>query len=180
MNGIEPELIGGIEPLRVGLSDYREEWARTFEDHRDRIREALGDRALVVEHIGSTSVPGLAAKAIVDIVVAVADIADERDYLHDLLGAGYLLRVRVREPGHRLVRTPERDVHVHIYRHGDQAIEAYLVLRDHLRSDGEDRALYESTKRELMTREWDDMNAYADAKTGVILGILERARSGCA
>ncbi len=176
MDGIEPELIGGIEPLRVGLSDYREEWARTFEEHRVRIREALGDRALVVEHIGSTSVPGLAAKPIVDIVVAVADVADERGYLDDLLGAGYLLRVR--EPGHRLVRTPERDAHVHIYRHGDPAIEAYLVLRDRLRSDREDRALYESTKRELMTREWADMNAYADAKTGVILGILERARSG--
>ncbi len=128
-----------------------------------------------IEHIGSTSVPGLAAKPIVDIAVAVADITAEEDYLDGLLAAGYELRVR--EPGHRLVRTPERDIHVHIYERGNEAIDEYLLLRNHLRSDAADRALYESTKRALMTQQWDDMNAYADAKTDVILEIKARARA---
>ena len=171
----ELELVGGPEALRVGLHDYDERWPEVFEQHRQRITDALTPTSVDIEHIGSTSVPGLAAKPIVDIVVAVADITAEEDYLPALLAAGYELRVR--EPGHRMVRTPERDVHVHIYERGNAAIDEYLLLRNHLRSDAADRALYESTKRALMSRQWDDMNAYADAKTDVILDIKARART---
>jgi len=169
------ELVGGPEALRVGLHDYDERWPEIFEQHRRRIADALAPASVDIAHIGSTSVPGLAAKPIVDIVVAVADITAEEDYLDALLAAGYALRVR--EPGHRMVRTPERDVHVHIYERGNAAIDEYLLLRDHLRSDTADRALYESTKRALMSQQWDDMNAYADAKTDVILEIKARARA---
>jgi GrpB-like predicted nucleotidyltransferase (UPF0157 family) len=91
-----------------------------------------------------------------------------------LLAAGYELRVR--EPGHRLVRTPARDVHVHLLEQGDPAVGEYLLFRDHLRSDAVDRALYENTKRALLTEQWSDMNAYADAKTEVVAAIKERAR----
>lgn len=169
------ELVGGAEALRVGLHDYDERWPEIFEQHRRRIADALAPASVDIEHIGSTSVPGLAAKPIVDIAVAVADITAEEDYLDGLLAAGYELRVR--EPGHRLVRTPERDIHVHIYERGNAAIDEYLLLRNYLRSDAADRALYESTKRALMTQQWDDMNAYADAKTDVILEIKARARA---
>ncbi|KQQ21810.1 hypothetical protein ASF48_00715 [Rathayibacter sp. Leaf299] len=165
------ELIGGVEPLEVALHEYDESWPAHFEEHRRRILGALP--GVGVEHIGSTSVPGLAAKPIIDIVVIVDDITAEEDYLDALLAAGYLLRVR--EPGHRLVRTPARDVHVHVYERGAAAIDAYLLLRDRLRSDPADRALYESVKRDLLRRRWDDMNAYSDAKTDVILAIRERA-----
>lgn len=168
------ELVGGPEPLSVGLVPHDPRWADVFVEHRRRIRDALGPQAQV-EHIGSTSVPGLAAKPIVDVVVTVDDVAAEEDYLEPLLAAGYELRVR--EPGHRLVRTPARDVHVHVYARGDAAVEAYFLLRDRLRTDDADRALYERTKRALMERRWDDMNAYADAKTEVIEAIKERARA---
>jgi GrpB-like predicted nucleotidyltransferase (UPF0157 family) len=84
--------------------------------------------------------------------------------------------LRVREPGHRLVRTPGRDVHVHVYDRGAPAVAEYLLLRDHLRRDDADRALYERTKRDLLARRWDDMNDYADAKTDVITAIKGRAR----
>ncbi|KQQ07615.1 GrpB family protein [Rathayibacter sp. Leaf296] len=165
------ELIGGVEPLEVALHEYDESWPALFEEHRRRILEALP--GVGVEHIGSTSVPGLAAKPIIDIVVIVDDITAEEEYLDALLASGYLLRVR--EPGHRLMRTPARDVHVHVYERGAAAIDAYLLLRDRLRSDPADRALYESVKRDLLRRRWDDMNAYSDAKTDVILAIRERA-----
>jgi GrpB-like predicted nucleotidyltransferase (UPF0157 family) len=169
------ELIGGPEKVEIKLHSYEDRWVSKFLDHRRQIMNALSAVDIAIEHIGSTSVPGLAAKPIVDILVTVDDITAEEDYLDALLTAGYKLRVR--EPGHRLVRTPERDVHVHLYQRGDPAVAEYLLLRDHLRSDARDRALYESTKRALLSRAWDDMNDYADAKTDVILAIKERARA---
>ncbi|UWX98611.1 GrpB family protein [Arthrobacter zhaoxinii] len=171
------ELVGGPEKYELGLCSYDDKWADTYLDHRRRIRDALGDGYFEIEHIGSTSVPGLAAKPIIDIVVAVDDITAEEDYLDPLLAAGYELRVR--EPRHRLVRTPERDVHVHVYERDDPAIGEYLLLRDHLRRNVEDRVLYERTKRNLLEKQWDDMNDYADAKTEVILEIKARARAAC-
>ncbi len=169
-----PELVGGIEKRELVLADYDPAWVSRFDDHEARIRSALGATALAVEHIGSTSVPGLAAKPIIDILVTVPDITAEEDYVEPLIAAGYVLRVR--EPGHRLVRTQDRDVHVHLLEPDDPAAADYLLLRDRLRADGSDRALYERTKRELARQDWPDMNAYADAKTGVIEEIKQRAR----
>lgn len=169
------DLVGGPEALAIELHPADERWPGRYLDHRRRIQDALAPADVDIEHIGSTSVPGLAAKPIIDIVVTVDDITAEEDYLDPLLAAGYELRVR--EPGHRLVRTPERDVHVHLFERGDPAVDEYLLLRDHLRSDADDRALYEDTKRALLSRRWDDMNDYADAKTDVIVAIKARARA---
>jgi len=174
------DLVGGPERVEIHLHSYDDGWPGAYLEHRTRIRAALTASGvdiehLVIEHIGSTSVPGLAAKPIVDIVVGVPDITAEEDYLEPLLAAGYELRVR--EPGHRLVRTPARDVHVHLYERDDPAVAEYLLLRDRLRTDACDRDLYESTKRALLDEKWDDMNDYADAKTDVILSIKARARA---
>ncbi|PZF58408.1 GrpB family protein [Curtobacterium sp. MCSS17_008] len=169
------DIVGGPEPLSVGLHEYDPAWAARYEEHRSRIADALDGQHVGIEHIGSTSVPGLAAKPIVDVAVAVPDVTDEAAYLGPLLAAGYVLRVR--EPGHRLVRTPERDAHVHVYEHGAQALDDYVLLRDRLHRDDADRRRYEDTKRALMERSWDDSNAYADAKTAVIEDIKARARA---
>ena len=171
------EIVGGAEAVHVSLHEYDERWPLIFVKHRRRIVEALAPSGIAVdvEHIGSTSVPGLAAKPIVDVVVAVPDITAEEDYLDPLLAAGYELRVR--EPGHRLVRTPERGVHVHVYEQSADAVDEYLLLRDHLRTDAADRELYARVKRDLLGRRWDDMNDYAEAKTEVITAITARARA---
>ncbi len=171
----EVELVGGVEQRELYLVDHDPAWADQYAVHEARVRGALGDVAVAVEHIGSTAVPGLAAKPILDVLVTVPDITAEEDYLDPLVEAGYV--VRVREPGHRLVRTVERDAHVHVLEPDDPAAHDYLLLRDHLRVDPADRALYEDTKRELTTRGWSDMNAYADAKTAVIEEIKARARA---
>lgn len=168
------ERVGGVEARELELHSHNDHWADIYLDHRSRIVDALAGADFGVEHIGSTSVPGLAAKPIIDILVTVDDITAEEDYLGALLNAGYELRVR--EPGHRLVRTPARDVHVHIYEHDDPAVDEYLLFRDRLRSDADDRVLYENTKRTLLSRRWVDMNDYADAKTEVIMAIRQRAR----
>jgi len=172
---VEIELIGGVEKRQLAVVGYDEGWRDAFLDQEERLRTALGTAAVRVEHIGSTSVPGLAAKPIIDIVVAVGDITAEEDYLLPLLAAGYELRTR--EPGHRLVRTAARDVHVHIMQEGDPGIDRYLVFRDRLRADPDDRELYANTKRALLERGFDDMNAYSDAKTEVVAAIMARAAS---
>lgn len=165
--------IGGPERRDVVLVDHDPAWAGRFAAERRKIETALGDAAFRVEHIGSTAVPGLVAKAIVDILVTVADADAEPGYLPALEGAGYVLRVR--EPGHRMVRTPQLDVHVHVLAEQNPAAAAYLTFRDRLRSDPTDRARYAATKRQLASRDWPTVNHYAKAKTDVIAEILARA-----
>jgi GrpB-like predicted nucleotidyltransferase (UPF0157 family) len=168
-------IIGEIEPAAIVVADYHPEWPERFRKEEAKIRAALGESALTVEHIGSTSVPGLAAKPMVDILLVVEDSADEDSYLPALENAGYVLRVR--EPDfdeHRMFRTPEKDVHLHVYPTGSWEIRRYLLLRDRLRSAAEDRALYARTKRELAKRDWPSMQHYADAKTEVIEGIIAK------
>jgi GrpB-like predicted nucleotidyltransferase (UPF0157 family) len=166
-------LIGGVEKRAIKIVDYDPDWAKKFETHARIIADALGASALRIEHIGSTSVPGLAAKAIIDIVVVVQDSTDESAYLPQLEAAGYVLRVR--EPDwneHRMFKTPEMDVHIHIYSAGCPEIQRNLTFRDRLRHNIDDGRRYEQTKRELAEKEWPDMNAYTDAKTEVIESII--------
>lgn len=173
---LETGLIGGVEKVEIKLLDYDPDWPKKFELHAGRIIEALGGSSLRIEHIGSTSVPGLAAKPIIDILVEVQDSADESAYLPQLEAAGY--RLRVREPDwneHRMFRTPERDVHVHVYSTGCSEIQRNLIFRDRLRRDIEDKNRYEQVKRKLAEKEWPDMNAYAEAKTEVIESIIAGA-----
>jgi len=168
--------IGEPEKVEIRVVDYDQRWVDRFNEESARIRGALGDRARRIEHIGSTSVPGLAAKPIIDLCVVVADSSDEASYVPALEAVGYHLRVR--EPDwheHRMLRTPAHDVHVHVFSEGSTEIRRHLAFRDHLRADAADRALYEATKRELATRDWPTMQHYAEAKSDVIGAILTRA-----
>ena len=128
----------------------------------------------MLEHIGSTAVPGLAAKPIIDILLVVDDAADEPSYLPALEAAGYVLRVR--EPDwhqHRMLRTRAKDVHVHVHSPDSPEIGRNLRFRDRLRRDAADRELYAATKLRLASRSWPTMQHYAEAKTSVIEAILE-------
>lgn len=171
-------LVGGLRPTVVTLVGYDDAWPARFEVERRRIEAVLDRRALGVHHIGSTSVPGLAAMDRVDVCLEVADPEDEAAWLPDLLGAGWV--VRVVEPGHRcLVRADEVEPasNLHVYRVGAPEVTDYVLLRERLRSCAADRGLYERTKRGLAGREWSDVNHYADAKGPVIRAILARARA---
>ncbi|HSL34808.1 MAG TPA: GrpB family protein [Candidatus Limnocylindrales bacterium] len=160
----------------VTLVDYDSQWPRLYEREERRIRAALGDRAIRIEHTGSTSVPGLAAKPIIDILLVVPDSADESAYVPQLEAVGYVLRIR--EPDwheHRLFKGPETNVNVHTFSPGCPEIERMVGFRDWLRTHDEDRDLYERTKRGLAAREWQYVQHYADAKTEVVEAILARA-----
>jgi GrpB-like predicted nucleotidyltransferase (UPF0157 family) len=163
---------------RVVISDYDPRWRELFDAEAARLRAVLGGRALRIEHTGSTSVPGLAAKPVIDIILVVADSADERGYLPSLEAAGYCLQIR--EPEwyeHRMLKGPDADINLHVFSAGCVEIDRVLMFRDWLRESAADRELYERTKRGLAESEWSSVQDYADAKTAVIEEILERARA---
>jgi GrpB-like predicted nucleotidyltransferase (UPF0157 family) len=161
----------------VHLDEYDPAWPGWFEREARRIRAALGDRVRLLEHAGSTSVPGLAAKPIIDIVLAVPDSTDETAYVPPMEAAGYVLRIR--EPEwfeHRMFKGT--DTQVHVFTEGTDEIDRMLAFRDRLRSHDEERGLYERTKRELAARDWKYVQHYADAKTDVVTEITNRAMAG--
>lgn len=174
---LEQGLIGGPEKREIKIVEYDLDWPKKFDAHATIIADALAGAHQRIEHIGSTSVPGLAAKPVIDILVAVANSADESVYLPGLETAGYVLRVR--EPDwheHRMFRTRDKDVHIHIYSAGCPEIERCLTFRDRLRKNDHDRSRYEQTKRALAAQDWPDMNAYANAKSDIIASILAAAQ----
>ena len=163
----------------VTLVEYDPGWPALYEREAARIREALDDRVLVLEHVGSTAVPGLAAKPRIDIVLAVADSSDEPAYVPALEAAGFVLHIR--EPDwheHRVLKGPETDLNLHVFSDGCIEIERLLRFRDHLRRNEADRLLYATTKRRLARRRWKYAQHYADAKSGVVEEILVRAAVG--
>ncbi|RZS43172.1 GrpB-like predicted nucleotidyltransferase (UPF0157 family) [Herbihabitans rhizosphaerae] len=177
--------IGELKPFatKVIVVDYDSEWPRAFAEEEACVRGALGDGALMVEHTGSTSVPGLPAKPIIDVLLVVADSGDESAYVPALEAAGYTLRIR--EPNwfehrmfHRRVEYgDDRDVNLHVFPSGVEEIDRILTFRDHLRANDSDREEYAAVKRDLATREWKFVQNYADAKTPVIEEILRRAKA---
>jgi GrpB-like predicted nucleotidyltransferase (UPF0157 family) len=160
----------------ITLAGYDPRWPVLFAREDARIRAALGGRAVAVEHVGSTAVPGLAAKPIIDILLAVPDSSDEPAYVPALQRAGYVLRAR--EPGwfeHRMFNGPDTDINLHVFTAGAAEIDRMLLFRDWLRANDADRAAYLEVKRDLAGRTWRHVQHYADAKTAIVEQILARA-----
>jgi GrpB-like predicted nucleotidyltransferase (UPF0157 family) len=170
----EEIFVGGLEKTPVVLVEHRSEWAGRFAAERATITAALGPVALRVEHIGSTAVDGMVAKPIIDIQVAVPDVADEDSFVPGLLAAGYLPRVRERGE-HWMFRTAARDVHVHVCVADGTWEYRHLLFRDWLRHDAADREVYASAKRRLAAMDWPSVQHYAEAKSSVIAEIIARA-----
>jgi GrpB-like predicted nucleotidyltransferase (UPF0157 family) len=165
-----------VHDATIELAEYDPAWPALYEREAARIRAALGSRVELLEHAGSTSVPGLAAKPRIDVVLGVVDSTDEPSYVPPLEAAGYALRIR--EPDwyeHRAFRGSDPDVNLHVFSTGCEEIERMLRFRDHLRENEADRLLYEQTKRDLAQRKWKYVQHYADAKTEVVEEILARA-----
>jgi GrpB-like predicted nucleotidyltransferase (UPF0157 family) len=177
---IRASTVGELKPREgpILLSDYDPLWPSLYEREAARVRGILGDGAKLLEHAGSTSVAGLPAKPIIDMVLAVADSASEAAYVPDLERGGYVLRIR--EPhwfGHRLFKGPDTNIHLHVFSVGCPEIEQMLLFRDWLRRNPEDRDLYAAAKRELAKQDWKFVQHYADAKTDIVREILARARA---
>lgn len=163
----------------VRLSEPDPSWAHQYAAVAARIHAALraGAQAATswsVEHVGSTAVPGLAAKPVIDVVLLVPDSADEAAYVPSLEQAGFLLLLR--EPSwheHRLLTDVDPAVNLHVFTQGSAEAARMLRFRDRLRADPEARATYERTKRALAQQRWQHVQDYADAKTTVVEAILD-------
>jgi GrpB-like predicted nucleotidyltransferase (UPF0157 family) len=171
--------VGPLRPLEgpIQLAEYDPAWPVLFRREAARIRAALEERVLLLEHVGSTSVPGLAAKPRIDILLVVEDSSNEAGYVPSLEAAGYVLQIR--EPKwheHRMFKGPDTDINLHVFSRGCPEIERMLLFRDWLCCNPTDRELYERTKRGLAKKKWKYGQNYADAKTEVVLEILQRAQ----
>jgi GrpB-like predicted nucleotidyltransferase (UPF0157 family) len=163
------------ESVTLVVSDV---WPARFEELRKVIVSALGDTAVRVDHVGSTAVPGIPAKPIVDIQVSVPDVEDEDAYGPALERLGWSMRSR--EPGHRYFRTPkgaQPRIQVHVCEVGGEWEREHLLFRDYLRAHPERASAYGEVKRHFGERYRDDRLAYTEAKTPFIrttLAIAER------
>lgn len=164
---------------KVTVTDYDPRWPEVFAREAERIRAALSDRALRIEHAGSTAVPGLAAKPVIDIVLVIADSRDESTYAPALEAAGY--RLCIREPEwheHRMFKGSKPETNLHVFSNGCPEVDRMLIFRDWLRANAPDRDLYARTKIELSQQRWQRVQDYADAKTGIVEQIMSRALAG--
>lgn len=168
---------GNIEHNQtILLKPYDDRWPALFKREKNRISKILRDRALMIEHIGSTSVPGLTAKPIIDILLVVDDAGKEELYVNDLCEHGYILRIK--EPdfeNHHMFKGPDTDINLHVFSKNSKEIEKYLLFRNYLRHHDDARQLYEDTKKELAKKTWKYVQNYADAKTDVVQKILKAA-----
>lgn len=160
----------------IFLADYDPNWPAQFASERDKIAQSLSDQHIAIEHVGSTAVPGLCAKPILDILLLVDDPDDEAHYLPALEAAGY--RLRVREPdwyAHRMFKGQSPVVNLHVFAYGCKEAARMCAFRDHLRSHPAARDRYAAEKRRLATQPWAYVQDYADAKTAVVQALLKEA-----
>ena len=169
---------GAVTPhdATISLFPYDPEWSLQYAREERKIRIALGETAVVLEHVGSTSIPGMPAKPIIDILLAVEESANEDTYVPALTAQGY--RLHLREPAweeHRVLKGDNPDVNLHVFTVGSNEITRMLAFRDRCRANREERELYERTKTELARRVWRHVQHYANAKSNVVEAIVSRA-----
>ena len=140
---------------KIELHSYDPAWLDLYSREQARIAHILEDRATRVEHVGSTSVPELPAKPIIDIVLEVANSADEQAYLPELEAAGYSLAVRESDwYEHRLLKGPDTNINLHVFSSGCEETERMVRFRDWLRTHPEDRDVYARAKQDLASHDW--------------------------
>jgi putative glutamine amidotransferase len=160
------------------IASYDPGWPTRFEMETSSIRSALGDQVVRIEHVGSTSVPGLAAKPTVDIQVSVRSMTPRSAYVEPLVRIGYRWAIDPWTDEHEFFSREEdgeRAFHVHVCATKSEWEHRHLVFRDWLRTHPEDATAYERLKRDLAEQHPRDTYTYATAKTNFIRAILDRA-----
>lgn len=176
----ESPFVGGMEPRRdIAVVPYDPAWPTVFERLRERIVGVLGFRALAIEHIGSTSVPGVTAKPVIDIDFTIADSEEEQTHVPELGRVGF--RLVIREPWwyeHRMFRLDDPACNLHGWSVGSPEAARHLIFRNWLRHNPEDRNLYIAVKQEAAkytTAEGGLMSEYNQCKQDTIREIYARA-----
>ncbi|MCA9834269.1 MAG: GrpB family protein [Thermomicrobiales bacterium] len=160
---------------QIVLVEYDPVWPEMYEAEAAHVRAALGEKAIVLEHIGSTSVPGLIAKPCIDMLLGVTDSADEDAYVPALEQHGFVLRLRHPEWNeHRAFKSERINVNLHVWSADSPEVARHINFRDWLRTHDDDRQLYAETKRVLAAQDFETMSDYANAKDDVVRQIQAR------
>jgi GrpB-like predicted nucleotidyltransferase (UPF0157 family) len=178
--GANPWVVAGAGPMfGIDVTDPDPAWPRQYDSLASRVREALGWRVLQLEHVGSTAVPGLAAKPIIDIDLTVADPGRERRYVPALEMIGF--RLMIREPwwhGHRMLQADEPPCNLHVFGFDSPELVKHRIFRDWLRGNLDERDRYAAAKR-LAAQEanaaGEHVMQYNSRKQQVIRDIYRRA-----
>jgi GrpB-like predicted nucleotidyltransferase (UPF0157 family) len=167
--------VGSQPPRTITVVPYDDGWPDHYSGVEARVRAALGDRVLGLQHIGSTSVPGLAAKPVIDADLTVADSADESSYVPELEAAGFNLRIREPEwEEHRLLTYEAPPTNLHVFPPGTPEPARHRMFRDWLRTHPDDREAYAALKTELGTRSFRSGMDYNNHKGELVYDIYER------
>ena len=169
----------GLERESVRVVPYSPEWPRLFEEERGLLESAFGGRALAFEHVGSTSVPGLAAKPVLDLMASVRDLKDVEPCVAPLARVGYTYKGENGLPGrHYFTKgSPLRTHHLHVVTHGGDFWREHLLFRDHLRAHPDEARAYARLKTELSRKFSRDRAAYTEAKAPFIRRVVELAKA---
>jgi GrpB-like predicted nucleotidyltransferase (UPF0157 family) len=168
---------GSPQPSRLEVVAYDPAWPRLFAELGRELRNALGGVALRIDHIGSTSVPGLAAKPVVDVQVSVASFEPLAAFKQPLEALGWVYRAGNTERTKRYFREPPgtRRTHLHVRRAGSFSEQWALLFRDFLRAHPAVAAEYAAVKRELAVRFRDDRHGYTEAKVPFMWQVIRQA-----
>ncbi|HWI72391.1 MAG TPA: GrpB family protein [Baekduia sp.] len=172
-----PSLDDRFDPA-VRIVDYDRAWPVMAEQELRRIKEASGDLAVRLEHVGSTAVPGLAAKPIIDLQLSVAVMEPRERYVRPLERLGYLFAPTPESPDHHFFAKPPerpRTHHLHVCETGSEHEFRHVAVRDFLRSHPDEAACYAAIKREVAARHPEDRLAYIDGKDEYVTALEERA-----
>ncbi len=167
----------GLESGSVRLVEYDERWPALFNAERRRILHHCGPLPVIVEHIGSTSIPGMCAKPVLDMLAGRPRGTSTAEYVEALTGAGYVYRGERGVPGREFFRRGDpRMFHVHLVEEGGLLWRDYLGFRDYLRANPDAAREFAASKRELAARFPRDREAYLNAKSPHVEDILRLAR----
>jgi GrpB-like predicted nucleotidyltransferase (UPF0157 family)/RimJ/RimL family protein N-acetyltransferase len=164
-----------VPPEPVEVVDYDPTWPARFESERRRLVDALGSSAAEVEHVGSTAVPGLPAKPVIDVLVGLREYPLQPAQIGLLEGLGYVYRGELGIPGRQYFRNPPDTRHVHAVLHGSELWRRHVAFRDWLRAHPDDAASYATLKRRLAAEHRDDRARYTEGKASFIEELLQRA-----
>ena len=171
--------MNGLERGKVRLVEYDDAWPRLFQEEKERILQAIGQYVTDVQHVGSTAVPGLKAKPIIDIAIGVGRLSQAKEWLHRLEATGCEFREHSSEPDNLLfVKGNPRTHHLHVVEHGGAEWQGYLRFRDRLRQDDGLAKEYQELKERLARTYPEDRESYTEGKAAFIRSVIGADKVG--
>lgn len=173
---LEKVTIGQVTTINgtITLCEYDDNWKKLYLIEENKIKTALSNQDIIIEHIGSTSIEGLCAKPILDILLLVDDSSKEECYVPFLEKVGYTLKIREEDwYKHRMFKGNNPEVNLHVFSKGCIEAKRMLDFRDWLRNNQEDREKYAQEKQHLASKTWKYVQHYADAKSKVVNEIFK-------